>query len=527
MGAQYVFKSTDKGRNWLRISPDLTTNDKAKQQQDKSGGLSADNTSAENHCTIFTITESPLDSNTIWVGTDDGNLQYTTDAGKNWTNVANNYKTAGIPAQTWVSSIEPSRHDKNTVYATFDNHMYGDMKTYVGKSTDMGKTWAMWKSDEFSGFAHKIKEDRVNKDMLFLGTEMGLFATLNGGTDWFRMKNNIPWYALTRDIQIQETTNDLVVATHGRGILVIDNISPMRNMTKEVMDKEVVLFENKPLTLRDGEFGGGGFPSTGGWNGGNPPSIQPIQFYLKDRVMTGDVNVEILDKDGKLVQKIPGSKRKGINKVYWNLRKTPPKTAEGGTKMDFGAFTAPMILPGDYTVKLKVGDKEYTQPLKVENDTKGEMSLEDRKKQYEAAMVLYKMHEDLALQVDSINKIQKLVKDNMEKIQNKNNKKLAQDYYDQLEQLRSTLLATKQKSIFADEKQLREEISEVYGAVAGNETAPSNMQMERITTLKEEVKKKEAATKTIMDKFQVPLMKIFEKEKIYTGPKLPVSGAGI
>ena len=527
MGAQYIFKSNDKGRNWTRISPDLTTNDKAKQQQDKSGGLSADNTSAENHCTIFTITESPLDSNIIWAGTDDGNLQYTLDGGKNWTNVANNYKASGIPAQTWVSSIEPSRHDKNTVYATFDNHMYGDMKTYVGKSTDMGKTWTMWKSDEFSGFAHKIKEDPINKDMLFLGTEMGLFATLNGGIDWFRMKNNMPWYALVRDIQIQSATNDLVIATHGRGIVVVDDISPMRGMTKEVMEKDVVLFQNRPLVLRDGEFGGGGFPSTGGWNGGNPPAIQPIQFYLKERVMTGDVNVEILDKDGKLVQKIPGSKRKGINKIFWNLRKTPPKTAEGSTKVDYAGFTAPMVLPGDYTVKLKVGNKEYTQALKVENDAKGEMSLEDRKKQYDAAMVLYNMQEDLAKQVDSINKVQKLVKDNLEKIQNKGSKKLAQEYHDKLEELRSTLLATKQKSIFADEKQLREEISEVYMAVAGNETAPSNMQTERITTLKDELKKKEAGAKAIMDKYHAPMMKIFEKEKIYTGPKLPVSGAGI
>jgi hypothetical protein len=119
MGAQYLYKSTDQGRNWTRISPDLTTNDKNKQKQEESGGLSADNTSAENHCTIFTIAESPLDEKVIWAGTDDGNLQYTTDSGTNWTNVSANYTKAGIARQAWVSSVEPSMYDKNTVYATF------------------------------------------------------------------------------------------------------------------------------------------------------------------------------------------------------------------------------------------------------------------------------------------------------------------------------------------------------------------------------------------------------------------------
>ncbi|MEO5783866.1 MAG: hypothetical protein ABIQ07_11365, partial [Ginsengibacter sp.] len=158
IASQYLYKSNDQGRNWTRISPDLTTNDPKKQKQENSGGLSADNTSAENHCTIFTLSESPLDENIIWAGTDDGNLQFTLNAGKTWTNVSKNYIAAGIPAQTWVSSIEPSIFDKNTVYAAFDNHMYGDHKTYVAKSTDMGKTWTMFSSKDFTGFAHKIKE---------------------------------------------------------------------------------------------------------------------------------------------------------------------------------------------------------------------------------------------------------------------------------------------------------------------------------------------------------------------------------
>ncbi len=301
-GSQYVYRSTDQGRNWTRISPDLTTNDKAKQKQEESGGLSADNTSAENHCTVFTIAESPLDANLIWAGTDDGNLQYTADGGKTWVNVSANYAAAGIPRQTWVSSVEPSRFDRNVVYATFDNHMYGDHKTYVARSTDMGKTWQLLQGGEpIEGFAHKIKEDLQNRDLLFLGTEMGLYCSVNGGTEWFRMKNNIPWYVPVRDIAIHPTKHDLVLGTHGRGVIVVDDISPIRNLTQEAAAKDVLLLKPEDMVLRNGQFGGGGFPGTGGWNGGNPPSIPLMKYYLKERLMSGDVKVDILDKDGKLV----------------------------------------------------------------------------------------------------------------------------------------------------------------------------------------------------------------------------------
>src|SRR5262249_43138265 len=161
-----------------------------------------------------------------------------------------------------------------------------------------------------------------------------------------------------RDIQIHPRTNDLILATHGRGIIIVDNIAPMRYLNKEIASKEVFVFNNDTIKLTNGNFGDGGFPGTGGWIAPNPPSIPPVQYYLKDRVNTGKVVVEIYDKDGKLMQTIPGTNRKGINKVYWNLRMKPPKMASGGTKFDNGSFVAPMVLPGDYTVKLKVADKE-------------------------------------------------------------------------------------------------------------------------------------------------------------------------
>lgn len=490
MGSQYLYRSVDKGVNWSRISPDLTTNDKKKQEQEQSGGISADNTSAENHCTIFAIAESPLDENIIWVGTDDGNLQYTNNGGKTWTNVSNNYTAVGIPTQTWISSIEPSRFDKNTVFATFDNHAYGDHKTYIGKSTDMGKTWQRFSNSEFTGFAHKVKEDLINKDLIFLGTEMGLFATVDGGSNWFRMKNRIPEYSLVRDIQIHPTTHDLILATHGRGIMIVDDITPMRNLKKEIIEKEVHLFRNAPIELSNGKFGDGGFSSTGGWLAPNPAGIPPIQFYLKDRVNSGDIRVEIFDLQGNLIQSVPGTKRKGINKVYWNLRMKPPKIASGGTKIDFGGFIAPMLLPGNYVVKLKVADKEFTDSITLLHDANNkEFTLANRQLQYKTAMQLYKMHEILAAVVDDINEKQKLIKDNLSKVKDSIIKKLMEEFHVKLETERSELLSTKQKSIFADEERLREKITDVYVSVAGQEAAPSNLQIQRAQELQVGVEK--------------------------------------
>jgi photosystem II stability/assembly factor-like uncharacterized protein len=495
IGAQYLFKSVNQGKNWTKISPDLTTNDKKKQEQENSGGLSADVTSAENHTTIFTIAESPLDENIIWVGTDDGNLQLTTDGGKTWANMSKNIAASGIPAQTWVSSIEPSRYDRNIVYASFDNHMYGDHKTYAARSTDMGKTWKAFQSTEFTGFAHKIKEDLINKDLLFLGTEMGLFSSIDGGENWYRMKNNIPWYALVRDIQIHPVTNDLILGTHGRGVMIIDDITPMRKLTKENVDKDVYLFDIKPMNLTMGNFGNSGFPATGGWLAPNPPSITPIQYYLKDRVSSGKVELEIIDPNGKLVQTLPGSTRKGVNKINWNQRMMPPKTASGGTKRDFGAFIAPQVLPGEYTVRLKVAGKEYTQPLKLVHDGSGNYTLADRELQFKTSMQLYTMHEDLAKTVTDISTRQKALKDNMDKVKNPKLKKQMQEYNDKLEALRAELIPTKQTSIFADETRLREDITEVYAAIANNEAAPNNLQLERVKSLRQKVD--EAAQKNV------------------------------
>jgi hypothetical protein len=347
-----------------------------------------------------------------------------------------------------------------------------------------------------------------------------LFATVDGGENWFRMKNHIPDYALVRDIQIHPKTNDLILATHGRGIIVVDDITPMRNLTKDIIDKDVVLFDNKPITLTMGKWGDGGFPSTGGWNGGNPPSIDPIQYYFKDRMSTGDVSVEVYDASGKLVQTVPGSKRKGINKVYWNLRMTPPKVASGGTKADFGSFSAPMVLPGDYTVKLKVGDKVYDKKIKLVHDySNPNFTVAQREAQYKTATDLYKLHEQLATVVDDINYNQKLLKENAGKVKSDKVKKLLAEYDNKLEALRVTLLASKQKSQFADEQKLRERISDVYVAVCNQEAAPSNLQMQRVGVLQQEVQKAASDNTALNNQYALKVKQALIKEGLLKDDK--------
>jgi photosystem II stability/assembly factor-like uncharacterized protein len=478
VGAQYLYKSTDQGRNWNRISPDLTTNDKLKQKQEDSGGLSEDNTSAENHCTIFTISESPLDEKVVWVGTDDGNLQFTTDSGKVWTNLSDAVAQCGVARQSWVSSIELSKFDRNLIYVTLDNHMYGDHSTYLVKSIDGGNTWSRINSAVFTGFAHKIKEDTENPNLLFLGTEMGLFAALDGGSNWFRMKNKIPEYALVRDIQIQPRTHDLIIATHGRGIYILDDIRQISQLTPEILDKDVYVFPTPDLVLSQGRFGYGGPNVQGEWAVGNPPFTPPITYYFKNRLSTGKVSIDILDEKGNLVQNIPATIAKGINKVTWNLRETPPRVAAGSTKIDGAGATAPMVLPGVYTVNLKVNDKVYTSKVNcVHDESNKDLNLEQRKLVYEKAHELENVYENINNTLDSIMLLQMQLKSDSV-VFSKNKKMKAK--YDELQKIKSNLTATKKTSIFADEEKIREQISKLFSTFCGMESAPNSTQLESI-----------------------------------------------
>ncbi len=350
MGSQFVHKSEDMGDTWTIISPDLTTNDKSKQQQEDSGGLSMDNSGAENHTTIFTIAESSLDENIIWVGTDDGNVQITTNGGKNWTNTTMNI--SGLPANTWVYHIEASVHDKGTAYAVFDGHTKGDMNPYAYKTSDYGKTWTNIISDDVVGFARNIQEDYVNPNLLFLGTEFGLYITLDGGISWSKFTKNMPSVAV-HFIDLQKRTNDLVMGTHGRGVIIIDDISPLRSITPEILSKKIHFFDAKPATMVDQ----GGFGTRGGeteFVGRNPSRAAQIKYLLPKRHTFGKMTLEIQDMDGNKIASLGPGKSKGINIVNWNYTIKQPKVAKGKT-FSFGGFTSPRVKAGKYKAVITKG----------------------------------------------------------------------------------------------------------------------------------------------------------------------------
>lgn len=511
VGSQYLFKSTDQGRNWEAISPDLSTNDKNKQNQEDSGGLSADNTSAENHCTIYFIAESPLNEKVIWVGTDDGNVQLTTNGGQSWVNLTEGIHRTGIPKFAWVSSIEASHFDEQRVYASFDFHTYGDHRTYVAKSDDMGKSWTRIESPEFTGFANRIIEDPVNPDLLFLGTEMGLYASLDRGEHWFRMKNNIPDYALVKDLQIHKRTSSLIIGTHGRGIYILDDISPMRKMNQKIAEQDVILFDKEKITLSTGKYGGMNIFAN--FVTPNPDDIPPFEYYLKNR-FSGSIKIEIQDMDGKFIQSLTPSNRKGINKVYWNQRMKPGRVAEGGTKLDFSAFAAPKVLPGKYIIRLQLDKDVYLDTFELVHQDLPDYTIEDRQLQYDVCMKYYHMHEQLARVVEEISTQQKWIEDALPDIKKSGNKKAAQGLKDQLETLRSTLLATKQKSIFADEEKLRERISEAYSAIAWQELKPSNLVIARADQLQKEIDQAELDKSKILKTIKPKFESILKKEGI-------------
>src|SRR5208282_3139343 len=352
-----------------------------------------DNFSAEMHTTIYSISESPRNGQIIWVGTDDGNLQVTRDGAKTWTNMVGN--VTGLEKNSWVSTVEASRFKEATAYATFDRHTFGDMKPYAYKTTDYGKTWTALnlEGSGVRGYAHVIKEDSVDPNLLFLGTEFGLWVSVDGGGRWAQYRGNDFPAVAVRDIAVQARESDLVLATHGRGIWIIDNISPLRALIPELMTKEATLIPGRPSVQY--------FDVSGGWpegdetfRGRNRPTDAQITYYQKGRHIFGDLKIEIFDQDGKLVDTVAGSKHRGLNRAGWGMRVRPPAVAPAASAM-FEAAQGPRVLPGTYTVKLTKGDQTYTQELAVAMDPRAKYSLEERRAQFDLSMKVYKLLEHM------------------------------------------------------------------------------------------------------------------------------------
>jgi len=316
-----VLKSTNQGDDLVPISPDLSRQDEEKIRisTTTTGGITVDNTGAETFATIVSLNESPVQQGLLYAGTDDGNLWVSPDDGDSWNDLTPNLEGL-IPDGTYVSRIEPSHHEADRVFVTFDNHRRGDFTPYVLVSDNGGESFSSISSNLPTGkpdFAHVIREDLVNEDLLFVGTDVGAYVSLDRGNSWERFMNGLPTVPV-HDLQIHPREGDLIAGTHGRSIWIV-NITALQQVNASVMASDAHLFEPAPAYHFGTRPTGGEFTAQAYFQTGSPPAGAQIRYWLAD-APDDDVEFTIQDSDGTEIQTLTGSKRAGLNTATWNLR---------------------------------------------------------------------------------------------------------------------------------------------------------------------------------------------------------------
>jgi photosystem II stability/assembly factor-like uncharacterized protein len=372
LGSQFVHRSRDGGLSWEIISPDLTTDDPEKQRQDVSGGLTLDATGAENHTTILSIAPSSLEEGVLWVTTDDGNVQLTRDGGGTWTNVVENVPQ--LPSNTWAPHVEASRHDPAMAYVVFDDHRRGDWTPWAFRTRDYGKSWRRLPTEDVHGFGHVIEEDPLEPDLLFLGTEFGLWVSVDGGETWEAWRHGIP-AAPVRDLVVHPRDHDLVVGTHGRAIYILDDVRPLRAVAADpsILDQSLHLFPPPPaVQVEIAERIG--YRSTGHamFFGENPPFGALLTLWVGEEHGEGTAHVAVLDRAGDTVRTLDVSVQAGMNRFTWDMRRDAP--ADGGRYGPSG----PLVLPGTYRVEATVGEEISGTDLEVRSDPRNDIPEADR-----------------------------------------------------------------------------------------------------------------------------------------------------
>jgi hypothetical protein len=389
-GAQVIFKTTDGGQHWDVISPDLTRNDKSKQTW-AGGPITGDNTGVETYDTVFAIAESPRQKDLIWAGSDDGLVHVTTDGGKKWTNVTK--AMPGFPEWGTVSIIEPSPFDANTAYVVVDAHRLDDEHPYLFKTTDLGKSWTRLDGSLPADiYLHSVREDPKKRGQLYLGTERGVMFSTNDGKAWQSLQLNLPTVAV-HDLIVKN--DNLVLATHGRSLWILDDLQPVREFDDRIGGEAAHLFPAADAVRW--HYGSGSYGVRAG-RFDDPPHGAALFYYLKDKA-AGEVKIEIMDGQNRLVRSLSSVPREpdfssdnpnpedlkkaalavdaGVQRAVWDLRYEGAKKIKNG-KIDTGdPAEGPRVAPGIYTVRLTVGAKAQTSPIRVVPDPRGDLSQAD------------------------------------------------------------------------------------------------------------------------------------------------------
>ena len=414
VGSQHVHRTINRGQSWEVISPDLSTNDKSRQQF--SGGLTGDNIGVEYAFVVMAIAESRLERGVIWAGTNDGQVQLTRDNGKSWTNVTKNIP--GLPPWGTVSNIEPSRFDAGTAYLAVDLHQVNNRDPFVYKTTNYGATWRPIVNGvpkSMLSYAHCIREDPVRRGLLYLGTENAIYVSFDDGENWQPLQTNMP-HAPVYWIAVQEHFNDLVIATYGRGFWIMDDVTPLQQMTPSVLSADAHLFAPR-AAYRFRDITQDASAQNDPTVGQNPPYGASITYYLRTPP-AGDVTLSILDGQNQTVRTLPAPKAAGLNRVYWDLRDEPtrevrlrtsplhaPEVQPGpdGTRPAQGGRLSLLMPPGAYTVRLNVGGKALTQKLEVRKDPNSGGTDVDIQEQLK---VLTELRRDMDAAAEVVNQIE-------------------------------------------------------------------------------------------------------------------------
>lgn len=450
LGSQFLHKSTDRGETWSIVSPDLTSNNPEWQKADESGGLTRDASNAENHTSILTIVPSKKERGLIWVGSDDGRLHVTRDGGGSWTSVEGN--VPGVPANTWIPAVEASTHAAGTAFAVFDNHRRSDWTPYVYRTDDYGKSWRSLVTPQLRGYALAIVQDPVDPELLFLGTEFGLWVSLDGGKGWTRWSNGFPTVSVM-DLAIHPRDNDLIVATHGRALWVIDDITPLRGLGAKALAEKVRLFPvaDAGQYWQPAEDGGFGFGATE-FRGTSRPYGAAVTFLASgdelpiaepererqrllaerqaatakaagaapappasatdkqaaekleaDRKEAAKATLEIRDAAGARVRRLKVDAKRGLNRVFWDLSRDSFRRPPAATPEEPGFNpSGPQVPPGRYEVVLSLGGEERRTFVNVLADPTSGNRAEDWQARWQAILEAGRINDSVVEAIERI-----------------------------------------------------------------------------------------------------------------------------
>ncbi|MCI0437472.1 MAG: hypothetical protein L0271_28140 [Gemmatimonadetes bacterium] len=542
-GGNVLFRSRDQGYTWEVISPDLTTDDPAKQL-DSGGEIYNDNTAAEFHTTILTIAESPAEKGVIWVGTDDGNIQVTRDDGRTWTNVRD--RVTGLPPEAWIGNIEASPTERGTAYVAVDNHRMDDFRPHVYETRDYGQTWrdlsAGLPQDDY---AIVVRQHPKNPGLLFVGMDRGIYASWDRGRTWVSIRNNLPRVSV-RGIKVQSQYNDLVIGTHGRGAFILDDVQPLVELA-DAIQKDVHVFALRTAT--DWEmWSRGSNLGQSVYRGENPQPGAWIQYWLSDaaaaqvrgdvaagnggapngaRARATSVTVRISDSSGTLVREFTdNSARAGLNRAVWDLRWTGPRGAPaqgGGFGGRGGGPVGPTAVPGTYTATIIAAGQEQSAQFQLRGDPNVRATATDYAARYTASKRAMELQSQLNDMTSAMRDLNGQVDNLLSTIEGKGLPNVTQirekagEAKDRLATLDDEVQRPPQGMGYRDWPRLVEQLRFVAGGINGAQARPTQGQLEVLALVETATQQRARELTAIIDSVIAELNRLLQDQpKILT-----------